>query len=114
MISQTFLDRSNKTEDYFILKLLSFNILAQNLLEDHSYLYVDHNKKALNWKTRKPLIIQEIFETEANVHIYSLAFNNAVKPDVSLKREDKKILCTIILFDIPGNLSSGNAGRTSA
>ncbi|XP_024882164.1 protein angel-like isoform X1 [Temnothorax curvispinosus] len=58
---------SNNTEDYFILKLLSFNILAQNLLEDHSYLYMGHNKKALNWKTRKPLVIQEIFEAEANV-----------------------------------------------
>ncbi|KYN50202.1 PREDICTED: protein angel [Cyphomyrmex costatus] len=58
---------SNNMEDFFILKLLSFNILAQNLLEDHSYLYMDHNKKALNWKTRKSLVIQEIFEAEANV-----------------------------------------------
>lgn len=81
MISQTFLDRSsNDVEDFFILKLLSFNILAQNLLEDHSYLYMDHNKKALNWKTRKPLVIQEILETEANVHTYSSAFN-AIKPE---------------------------------
>lgn len=73
-----------------------------------------HNKRALNWKIRKPLIIQEIFETEANVHIYSLAFNNAVKPDVSLKEDKKKILCAIILLNIPGYMSSGNAGRTSA
>ncbi|XP_012539183.1 protein angel isoform X2 [Monomorium pharaonis] len=58
---------TNSMEDFFILKLLSFNILAQNLLEDHSYLYMDHNKKALNWKTRKPLVTQEILEAEANV-----------------------------------------------
>lgn len=58
---------SNNMEDSFILKLLSFNILAQNLLEDHSYLYMDHNRKALNWKARKPLVIQEILEAEANV-----------------------------------------------
>ncbi|KAL6264812.1 hypothetical protein P5V15_004907 [Pogonomyrmex californicus] len=57
----------NNTEDSFILKLLSFNILAQNLLEDHLYLYTNHNKKALKWKTRKSLIIQEIFEAKANV-----------------------------------------------
>ncbi|XP_012063760.1 PREDICTED: protein angel [Atta cephalotes] len=57
---------SNNMEDFFILKLLSFNILAQNLLEDHSYLY-NHNKKALSWKTRKSLVIQEIFEAEANI-----------------------------------------------
>lgn len=72
-------------EDFFILKLLSFNILAQNLLEDHSYIYMNHNKKALSWKTRKSLVIQEIFEAEANVHTYSSAFN-AVKPETrSLK-----------------------------
>ncbi|KYN30433.1 Protein angel like protein 1 [Trachymyrmex septentrionalis] len=58
---------SNNMEDFFILKLLSFNILAQNLLEDHSYLYMNHNKKALSWKTRKSLVIQEIFEAEANI-----------------------------------------------
>ncbi|KAL0118890.1 hypothetical protein PUN28_009488 [Cardiocondyla obscurior] len=58
---------SNNIEDFFILKLLSFNILAQNLLEDHSCLYMNHNKKALNWKIRKPLVLQEIFEAEANV-----------------------------------------------
>lgn len=58
---------SNNTEDFFILKLLSFNILAQNLLEDHSYLYMGHNKKALKWKTRKLLVIEEIFEAKANV-----------------------------------------------
>lgn len=81
MISQTFLDRSNNMEDYFLLKLLSFNILAQNLLEDHSYLYMDHNKKALNWKTRKSLVIQEIFEAEANVYTYSSALNSAIKPE---------------------------------
>ncbi|XP_070157664.1 protein angel [Polyergus mexicanus] len=57
----------SNTEDSFILRLLSFNILAQNLLEDHSYLYQDHNKKALNWKIRKTLVIQEIREADANV-----------------------------------------------
>ncbi|XP_072762720.1 protein angel [Anoplolepis gracilipes] len=58
---------TSNIEDSFILKLLSFNILAQNLLEDHSYLYQDHNKKALSWKIRKPLVIQEIREADANV-----------------------------------------------
>ncbi|XP_029159692.1 protein angel isoform X3 [Nylanderia fulva] len=58
---------TSNLDDFFILRLLSFNILAQNLLEDHSYLYQHHNKKALNWKTRKPLVIQEIREADANV-----------------------------------------------
>lgn len=58
---------TSNIDDSFILRLLSFNILAQNLLEDHSYLYQHHNKKALNWKTRKPLVIQEIREADANI-----------------------------------------------
>ncbi|XP_011257777.2 protein angel [Camponotus floridanus] len=58
---------ADNMDDSFILRLLSFNILAQNLLEDHSYLYQDHNKKALSWKIRKPLLIQEIREADANI-----------------------------------------------
>lgn len=54
-------------DDSFVLRLLSFNILAQNLLEDYSYLYQNHNKEALSWKTRKPLVMQEIREADANV-----------------------------------------------
>lgn len=70
----TFLERSfNNAEDFF-LRLLSFNILAQNLLDDHSYLYVNHIKKALMWKIRKPLVIQEIIEAQANV-FYSSMFD---------------------------------------
>jgi protein angel len=65
-----FADKTYSNEDYFMLRLLSFNILAQNLLEDHSYLYINHNKKALNWKIRKQLLLQEITDAEANVHIY--------------------------------------------
>ncbi|XP_012222007.1 protein angel isoform X2 [Linepithema humile] len=57
----------SNAEDLFLMRVLSFNILAQNLLEDHSYLYMNHNKKTLMWKIRKPLVIQEIIEAEANV-----------------------------------------------
>ncbi|XP_063993421.1 protein angel isoform X2 [Diachasmimorpha longicaudata] len=54
-------------ESDFILRLLTYNILAQNLLETHSYLYNYHNKNALSWEGRKPLIQQEIIEAGANV-----------------------------------------------
>lgn len=55
---------SNNT---FVLKLLSFNILAQNLLETHSYLYLKHDKKILLWKKRRRLLLQEILESNAHV-----------------------------------------------
>ncbi|XP_032686865.1 protein angel homolog 2 [Odontomachus brunneus] len=58
---------NSNAENYFTLRLLSFNILAQNLLETHSYLYKDHDPAALSWVTRKPLVLQEIFEAEANI-----------------------------------------------
>lgn len=54
-------------DEAFVLRLLSFNILAQHLLEAHSYLYKHHDKSALLWDTRKSLLLREIFEAEANV-----------------------------------------------
>ncbi|XP_008210018.1 protein angel isoform X1 [Nasonia vitripennis] len=62
--------KENKTinpEESFTFKLLSFNILAQDLLETHAYLYRDHNRQALPWEKRKPLLVQEILESEAHV-----------------------------------------------
>ncbi|XP_011145151.1 protein angel isoform X2 [Harpegnathos saltator] len=54
-------------ENSFTLRLFSFNILAQNLLDTHSYLYQEHDPAALSWKNRKPLVLQEILEAEANI-----------------------------------------------
>ncbi|XP_051157761.1 protein angel isoform X2 [Leptopilina boulardi] len=51
----------------FVLKLMSFNILAQSLLELHPYLYKYHDTAALPWRVRKPLITEEILQSEANV-----------------------------------------------
>lgn len=55
------------TDDTFVFRLLSFNILAQNLLEAHSYLYRQHDRRALPWEVRKPLLLQEILGTQADV-----------------------------------------------
>lgn len=54
-------------DDAFVFRLLSFNILAQNLLEAHPYLYLQHNREALPWDIRKPLLLQEILEAQADV-----------------------------------------------
>lgn len=77
VFAQTFLGKSSiSIEDTFVLKLLSYNILAQHLLDTHSYLYTKHNPKTLSWKVRKPLVIQEILEAEANVCTYTSVLNH--------------------------------------
>ncbi|XP_053987941.1 protein angel isoform X1 [Hylaeus volcanicus] len=58
---------ASNSEDYFILRLLSFNILAQYLLETYPFLYKEHDKRALPWEIRKQFLLQEILEAQANV-----------------------------------------------
>ncbi|KAL7306298.1 hypothetical protein TKK_0001727 [Trichogramma kaykai] len=55
------------TEKEFVFKILSFNILAQDLLETHRYLYKYHDPRTLPWTVRKPLLIQEILDSEAHI-----------------------------------------------
>ncbi|XP_012278488.1 protein angel isoform X2 [Orussus abietinus] len=55
------------SDDSFVIRLLSFNILAQYLLERYPFLYKQHDKRALPWDVRKPLLLQEIIEADANV-----------------------------------------------
>ncbi|XP_046749678.1 protein angel homolog 2 isoform X2 [Diprion similis] len=55
------------SEANFVIRLFSYNILAQYLLETHSYLYKHHNQCSLEWETRKKLLIQEILEAQATV-----------------------------------------------
>lgn len=40
--------------------LMSYNVLSQNLLDEHSYLYSDHIHAHLNWKHRFKLLMDEI------------------------------------------------------
>lgn len=54
-------------DDAFVFRILSFNILAQNLLEAHPYLYMQHDREALSWDIRKPLLLQEILQAQADV-----------------------------------------------
>ncbi|KAG5870482.1 hypothetical protein JTB14_001676 [Gonioctena quinquepunctata] len=49
---------SNKPS--FIFTLMSYNVLAQDLLEQHPYLYRDHNTEYLMWETRWNNLIKEI------------------------------------------------------
>jgi len=47
--------------------LLSYNILAQNLLESHMYLYDRHDRRALTWKHRKSRLQQEILSIQPHI-----------------------------------------------
>jgi len=44
----------------FVFSVFNYNILSQQLLEQHSYLYKDHQPHALNWKIRLNNLIGEI------------------------------------------------------
>lgn len=49
------------------LKVLSYNILAQTLLERHTELYTGSNEIYLNWEFRKQLIYRELRDSLADV-----------------------------------------------
>jgi hypothetical protein len=48
---------------------MSYNILAQELLESHQYLYNKHESAALKWTHRKQILLREIEEANADVCI---------------------------------------------
>ena len=54
------------------LSVMSYNILAQDLLEDHPYLYEDRGDNALSWDYRRHRLVQEIKFHQADV-TYRLA-----------------------------------------
>jgi len=50
--------KSNKTSTE--IKVMNYNILSQDLLERHMYLYRNHLPHVLPWSYRSPLLLQEI------------------------------------------------------
>lgn len=50
--------RPRRNDHRFVIA--SYNILAQSLLETHSYLYADHVEEHLQWPHRLNLIVAEI------------------------------------------------------
>ena len=76
-----------QTPEDFEFKLMTYNILAQELLETHSYLYRNHDRRALNWPHRYKLLIREILDErpeilclqEGSDHNKSIALNHVNK-----------------------------------
>lgn len=49
------------------LKVMSYNVLSQSLLEEHHYLYVKQSPKILSWSYRSQLILAEILTVNPDV-----------------------------------------------
>ena len=47
--------------------VFSYNLLAQQLLEDHRYLYRNHNPKSLSWDNRSSVLLSEIQRANADI-----------------------------------------------
>jgi mRNA deadenylase 3'-5' endonuclease subunit Ccr4 len=61
-----------------IVKVLSYNILAQYLLETHRYLYLDNDEKYLTWEYRSRALMQEFAEFDADVRFSISYMKNAL------------------------------------
>lgn len=47
--------------------IMSYNVLAQSLLEEHSHLYRRNDERALEWKVRSKVLWKEIIEADADI-----------------------------------------------
>ncbi|XP_041351320.1 uncharacterized protein LOC121370259 isoform X2 [Gigantopelta aegis] len=68
------------------ISVMSYNILAQNLLEEHSYLYEDHGDEALTWNYRSHRLLQEIAFHHSDVvclqEVQSDHYSNFINPEL--------------------------------
>lgn len=58
---------SKATPYQLLFTVMSYNILAQELLESHRYLYHRHEPSALKWEHRKQILFSEIQEANADI-----------------------------------------------
>lgn len=61
----------NLITDGFQFKVMSYNVLAQYLLECHPYLYTDCYPKNLKWKVRASKIYDEVLSMSPDVRIFN-------------------------------------------
>lgn len=57
----------------FVFTLLNYNILSQQLLEYHSYLYRDHQNNALRWNQRFYNLVGEIFRIQPDLCMFQVS-----------------------------------------
>jgi mRNA deadenylase 3'-5' endonuclease subunit Ccr4 len=54
---------------HLIFTVMSYNVLSQDLLQSHRYLYQNNKASALKWKHRSHILYSEIQEANADVRI---------------------------------------------
>jgi len=68
--------------------ILSYNVLAQSLLEEHKYLYKHCDYRVLQWEKRAKRILREVKDTAADIlclqEVEFDAFNNFFQPQLSI------------------------------
>lgn len=62
--------QNRKGSKKFIFTLMSYNVLAQELVQNHEYLYKEHNRKALQWEVRWLNILKEIGDANPDVSVF--------------------------------------------
>ncbi len=55
---------------HFNFHIISYNILAQKLIDDNPFLYDDCLESNLDWNRRKERLLQEILKQDADVCFY--------------------------------------------
>lgn len=58
---------SSREQTGFQFSVLSYNLLSQKLLDQHSYLYHDHQRHALNWDKRLNNLMNEIHSANPEI-----------------------------------------------
>ncbi|XP_069687243.1 protein angel homolog 2 [Periplaneta americana] len=59
--------KPKETTYHLIFTIMSYNVLAQDLLRGHTYLYHEHKSEALTWEHRSKLLLTEIKEANAEI-----------------------------------------------
>lgn len=77
-------DKTKQPKHYLKFTILSYNVLSQHLLEEHTYLYRNVHPDALVWEKRAERILREVKDTYADVlclqEIQSDHFNTYYAP----------------------------------
>ncbi|GLG98953.1 uncharacterized protein GBIM_05510 [Gryllus bimaculatus] len=67
MMSDKTKGTSTNERDYLLFNVLSYNVLCQEIMEEHMDLYQHHNPNCLNWEFRSKLLMKEFVDFDADV-----------------------------------------------
>jgi len=71
---------------HLIFTVMSYNVLSQDLLQSHRYLYYKHKARALKWMHRSHILYSEIQEANADVCIDHTHTHTHTHPKLAFTR----------------------------